>query len=199
MSILYSEPMSRTATEGPRRHRYTVADYHLMGEVGILAPDARVELIDGEIIDMPPIGFQHSGIVDKLTRLLVMTCGERAIVRVQSSIRLGEHSEPQPDVALLRPRSDFYTTGHAAPSDVLLVLEIAATSLRYDRVRKLPLYARHGIAEVWLMDLKRAQVTRHRRPQTGQYVEIDRPALDAPLTVDALPGLTIDLRDLFAR
>jgi Uma2 family endonuclease len=198
MGMVYSESMSYTAADEPRLHRYTVADYHRMGEAGILAPDARVELIDGEIIDMPPIGFRHSGTVDKLTRILVIACGERAIVRVQGSIQLGEYSEPQPDVVLLRPRTDFYTTGFATSSDVLLVIEVSATSQRYDRVVKLPLYARHGIPEAWLIDLEAARLTRHRQPLTAAYTAMDQPALDSPLALDALPGVPIDLGALFA-
>jgi Uma2 family endonuclease len=169
-----------------------------MGEAGILAPDARVELIDGEIIDMPPIGFRHSGTVDRLTRLLVTACGDRAIVRVQGSIQLGDYSEPQPDLALLRPRSDFFTTGPAAPSDVLLVIEGAATSQRYDRRVKVPLYARHGIPEVWLIDLESERFTRHRQPLSAAYSTIDQPGLDRALTVDALADVAIDLSGLFS-
>ena len=197
MGMVYSESMSHAPTEDPRRHRLTVADYHRMGEVGILEPDARVELIDGEIIDMPPMGFRHSGTVDKLTRLLVTACGEAAIVRVQSSIRLSNYSEPQPDVALLRPRDDFYTTSPAAPANVLLVIEVAASSQRYDRVVKLPLYARHGIAEVWLMDLEAGRVLRHRQPQGGKYLATDQPDLGSPLEIAALPETRLDLSTLF--
>jgi Uma2 family endonuclease len=198
--MAYSEPMQHTAADEPLRHRYTVVDYHRMGEVGILAPDARVELIDGEIIDMPPIGFRHTGHVDKLTRLLVMACGEHAIVRVQSSIRLGSYSEPQPDISLLRPRGDFYTTGFALAPDVLLVIEVAATSLKYDRTVKLPLYARHAIPEVWLIDLTagRCRLTRHRDPQAGRYTAVDEPPLDRPLALEHVPEVAIDLGSLFA-
>jgi Uma2 family endonuclease len=196
--MLYSESMSCTPPEGPVRHRYTVADYHRMGEVGILSPDARVELIDGEILDMPPIGFRHSGTVDKLNRILVTALGERAIVRVQSSIRLGEYSEPQPDMALLRPRGDFYTTRFAAPGDVLLVIEVASTSQRHDRLVKLPLYARHAIPEVWLIDLEAEGLGRHRHPELGHYTLADEPRLDSPLALEALPGVTVDLAGLFA-
>ena len=198
MGMIYSESMSHTAADDPPRHRYTVADYHRMGAAGILPPDARVELIDGEILDMPPIGFRHSGTVDKLTRMLVTTCGEQAIVRVQGSIQLGEYSEPQPDLTLLRPRADFFTTGPAAPDDVWLVIEVAATSQRYDRVIKLPLYARHGIPEVWLIDLETGQLGRHRRPQSGRYTLADQPPLDNPLAIESLPGLIFTLPALFA-
>jgi Uma2 family endonuclease len=118
-----------------------VADYYRMAEVGILAPDARVELIDGEIIDMPPPGSSHAGTVDYLLSVLGTAARDRANLRVQSPVRLSEYSEPQPDLALLRPRAE----------DVLLIVEVAANSLRFDRKKKVPLYARHGIPEVWLL------------------------------------------------
>jgi Uma2 family endonuclease len=197
MGMIYSESMSHPPAERPLRHRYTIADYHRMGEAGVLAPDARVELIDGEIIDMPPIGFRHSGTVDKLNRGFVTACGERAIVRVQSSIQLGDYSEPQPDVTLLRPRPDFYTTGAAAHADALLVVEVAETSLRYDRDDKIPLYARHGIPEVWLVDLKTQRLVRYRNPQHGAYTLIDEPDLVSPLEIAALPETRLDLSTLF--
>ncbi len=196
MSMFYSEPMSSTAPAEPCRHRYTVDDYHRMGEAGILAPDARVELIDGEIIDMPPIGFRHSGTVDKLTRILVLAYEDRAIVRVQSSIRLGRYSEPQPDVALLRPRADFYTTGFATSSDVLLVIEVADTTLPFDRDTKIGLYARNRIAEAWLIDLKAKRLLRHRKPRRGAYEAADQPDLASPLEIAGLPGVRVDLGTL---
>jgi len=187
--------MSHTA--GPQRHRYTVADYHRMGEAGILAPDARVELIDGEIVDMPPIGFRHSGTVDKLNHIFVAACAGRAIVRVQGSIQLGDYSEPQPDVALLRARDDFFTTSPATPGDVLLVIEVATTSQRYDRTMKLPLYAHHGVPEVWLIDLEAGRLTRCRQPQGSRYTAVDEPALGAPLVIAALPEVSVSLAGLF--
>jgi Uma2 family endonuclease len=196
MSMLYSESMPYTA-DGPQRHRYTVADYHRMGETGILAPDARVELIDGEIVDMPPIGFRHAGTVDHLAHILMTACAGHAIVRVQSSIQLGDYSEPQPDVCLLRPRADFYTTSPVPPGDVLLVIEVAGTSQRYDRVIKLPLYAHHGIAEVWLIDLESARLTRCRQPQAGRYAVVDEPTLAAPLVIAASPEVAVDLAGVF--
>ena len=195
--MAYSESMSHTPSEEPRRDRLTVADYHRMGEAGILPPDARVELIDGAITYMPPIGHRHLGTVDRLNRILGKAVQDRAIVRVQGSIRLGQFSEPQPDVVLLRSRSDFYTTSPAAIADVLLVIEVAFTSQRFDRNVKLPLYARHGVAEVWLIDLAAQSLTRHRHPQQDRYTEADRPDLSAPLVIGALPDVPIDLSALF--
>jgi Uma2 family endonuclease len=197
MSMLYSESMSHNAAEGPRRHRLTVADYQLMGETGILAPDARVELIDGEIIDMTPIGSPHVSTVLRLDHLLKEAVKGHALVLVQAPIVLDDYSAPQPDLALLKLRDDYYRSSLARPSDVLLVVEVALSSLRYDRGVKLPLYARHDIAEVWLIDLEAGHLVRYGQPHAGRYAAVDQPPLDAPLAVDALPGVTVDLVGLF--
>jgi Uma2 family endonuclease len=142
--------MSHVHVGQPRRHRLTVADYYRMAEVGILAPDARVELIDGEIIDMAPPASSHAGTVDYLLEVLGLAARGKAKVRVQNPVRLSEYSEPQPDLALLWPREDFYRARHPRADDVLLIVEVAASSLRFDRKKKVPLYARHGVPEVWL-------------------------------------------------
>lgn len=196
MSMSYSAPMSHTA--GPQRHRYTVADYHRMGEAGILAPDARVELIDGEIVDMPPIGSPHAGTVDQMAHTLSQAVTGRALLRVQNPLRLDEHSEPQPDVAVLKPRTDFYKSRHPRPSDVLLVVEVAETSLRYDRDDKIPLYARHGILEAWLADLVGKRLVRYRNPQQGAYALVDEIDLGATIELAGLPGVRVNLSTLFA-
>ena len=125
----------------PRRHRITVDEYHRMGELGILAPDARVELIEGEIFDMAPIGKDHLSVVDQLTKLLVLAVGDAAIVRIQGSVRLSQITEPEPDVVLLKPRADFYRSRFALGTDTLLVIEVAESSLRHERCR-----STHGMA-----------------------------------------------------
>ncbi len=137
----------------PTRHKLSRDDYYRMAEVGILAPDARVELINGEIIDMAPISKTHCGVVDYLTKVLVEAIKDRAIARVQGAITLDGFSEPQPDIAVLRPREDFYCTGetHPAGDDVFLVVEVAVSSERYDREVKVPLYAEHGVPAVLLL------------------------------------------------
>ena len=151
------------------RHRFTVVEYHKMAKVGILSEDDRVELIEGEIVDMPPIGRRHLASVDRLNDLFTRGLGEQVIVRVQGSIQLSEDSEPQPDLVLLRRRPDFYADRDAGPEDVLLVIEVADTSLSYDRDVKAPLYARAGIPEVWLVDLNGASITVHREPGPEGY------------------------------
>jgi len=140
--------MPNAAYDIYHRHRLTVAEYYRMAEVGILSPEARVELIEGEIIDMPPIGSLHAGTVKYLTNRLTYAVRDIAIVSTQDPIFLDVHSEPQPDIALLRPRADFYRTTHPTITDVLLVVEVADTTLAYDTQIKLPLYAHHHISEV---------------------------------------------------
>jgi Uma2 family endonuclease len=181
----------------PRRHWLTVDDYYRMAEVGILDPEARVELIDGEIIDMAPPGSPHAATVHYLTEIFVRAVEGRATVLAQNPVRLSKYSEPQPDLALLRRRDDFYRERHPQPDDVLLIVEIAASSLRFDRDTKLPLYARHGIPEMWLVDLGSRRLSRYRAPQNGSYTLADEPDVRAPLELPGLSGLVVDLRRLF--
>lgn len=190
--------MSHSPAE-PRRHRLTVADYYRMGEVGILAPDARVELIDGEIIDMPPIGSTHVSTVLELDHLLKRAVEGHALVLVQSPIALGDRSAPQPDIALLRPRADYYQSALAQPTDVLLIVEVAQSSLSFDRDVKIPLYAKHGIPEVWSIDVLHGTLTRYRTPLRGAYARTDEPDLQNPLPIDGLPGTHVDLSALRQR
>jgi Uma2 family endonuclease len=181
----------------PRRHRITVHEYHRMAEVGLLAPDARVELIEGQIIDMAPIGKDHQSIVDQLNRALVRTVGDAAIVRVQGSIRLGQWSEPEPDVVLLAPRADFYRSEFALGTDTLLVIEVSDSTLRYDRDDKVPLYAQHGVPEVWIVDVQGAALLVYGDPRGGHYqrhVVLERPA---KVAVTQLPGVVLDVAALF--
>jgi Uma2 family endonuclease len=189
--------MAHVTADPPRRHRLSVADYYRMAEVGILAPDARVELIEGDIIDMAPPGDLHSALVMFINRALVRAVGDRALVLTQDPLRLSDFSEPQPDFALLRPRDDEYRGYRARAEDALLVVEVALSSLRFDLKTKVPLYARHGIGECWLVDLVGQRLVRHRAPLQGIYTLVDEPDLGAPLGVAALPEIAIDLRRLF--
>jgi Uma2 family endonuclease len=182
-----------TPMQAPRRHRLCVDDYYRMAEVGILRPDERVELIEGEIIDVPPPGSLHAGTVDELAEALRAAVGRKALLRVQSPIRLNEYSEPQPDLALLRPRADYYKSAHPGPADVLLIVEVAQSSLAYDRDVKLPLYARHGVPEVWLLDLEHDRLIRHRGPRENGFEKVDGPKLGQPLELSALPGIRATL------
>jgi Uma2 family endonuclease len=151
------------------RRRFTVDEYYWMARVGILAPDDRVELIDGEIVEMAPIGPVHAASVRQCTERFGREYSDLAQVSVQSPIRLGEHNEPEPDLALVRRRADFYRLAHPTPEDVFLVVEVADTSLAVDRRVKLPLYARAGIPETWLVDLQHDVLLVHREPTPDGY------------------------------
>ena len=154
----------------PARHKLDVDAYHRMADVGIFAEHDRIELIDGDLIDMAPIGQGHAAVVNGLNRALVIACGIKAIVSPQNPVRLDQSNEPQPDFAVLRPRVDFYAAGdRPGPADVLLLVEVADSSLRLDRTVKLPLYARAGIAEVWIVDLKRRVLDAYCGPAGDAY------------------------------
>jgi Uma2 family endonuclease len=145
------------------RRRFTVDDYHRMGEVGILSPTDRVELIDGEIVSMTPTGPRHGASVDRTNRVLVTAVGTSAIVRVQGSVRLDLFHEPEPDIVLLRPRADFYASAHPGPADILLVIEFAESSIDYDRDIKKRVYAKAGVVEILARGPERGHRPRPRR------------------------------------
>ncbi|MFY9221256.1 MAG: Uma2 family endonuclease [Blastocatellia bacterium] len=151
---------------------FTVEEYHQIIETGILEEDDRIELINGEILKMPPIGSHHAAYVDKLNALFSPRLVGQALVRIQSPIRLNNLSQPQPDLALLRPRDDFYWQAHPTVDDVMLVVEVAETSSEYDRTVKLPLYAQSSIDEVWLIDVSNRRLEVYRQPQEGQYRQV---------------------------
>jgi Uma2 family endonuclease len=178
---------------GVTRHRLTVADYYRMAEVGLLAPEARVELIEGSIVDMAPIGSKHASIVKRLNRLLTASVGSRAIVSVQDPIRLGDYSVPQPDLALLKPRADDYADALPTAADTVLVIEVSHSTAAYDRQVKTTLYAKHGIPEVWIVDLDFSVVRFYRRPEGERYLDITATETPGPTPVAQLPGVSIDL------
>jgi Uma2 family endonuclease len=185
--------MSAVMNDWILRHRITVDEYYRMAEVGILQPDARVELIEGEIIDMAPIGTGHGGTVIQLNQLLHSAVGDRAYVLVQSAERLSDISEPQPDFALVKPRADFYKKKHPGPADTFLIIEVSESSLRYDLQVKGPLYARHGVPEYWVIDLPGRQVRFFRSPDSGQYTDVTSTRAPGVVAPAALPEVQIDL------
>jgi Uma2 family endonuclease len=179
-----------------RRHRITADEYHRLGDAGVLAADARVELIDGEVIDMAPIGSRHWSVVNRLHRLLERAVGDRAVVSSQSSLRLGSHSEPQPDLALFKPRDDFYAGALPTADDALLLVEVSDSTARYDIEVKLPLYARHRVPELWIVDLDAGLLRSYRRPDGDHYAEVGETASPGISAIAALPGISIDLTRL---
>jgi Uma2 family endonuclease len=181
----------------PRR-KLSLADYHRMGEAGILREDDRVELIHGELIAMAPIGSRHAATVSRLTHVLIAAAGSNAIVSTQNPVALPPESEPQPDIALLKPRADYYAASLPGPSDVLLIIEVADTTLAYDRDIKLPLYAQHGIGEVWLIDLQRNALSIYRDPSPQGFLRVLTPGRDESMSLTTLPGVSIDLSALWS-
>ena len=180
----------------PRR-LLTVDEYHQMGEAGILTEDDRVELIEGELVAMAPIGSEHIAASNSLNRLLVLAVGDHGIVSVGNPVRLNRHSEPQPDFSVLKPRDD-YRKMLPRPEDTLLAVEVANTSLDYDRKVKLALYARSGIPEVWIVNLAANEVEVYRSPVADNYTAVARAGLAATLTIAALLGVSIPVARIFA-
>ena len=180
----------------PRR-LFTGDEYHRMGEVGILTEDDRVELIEGELVAMAPIGSEHIAASNSLNRLLVLAVGDHGIVSVGNPVRLNRHSEPQPDFSVLKPRDD-YRKMLPRPEDTLLAVEVANTSLDYDRKVKLALYARSGIPEVWIVNLAANEVEVYRSPVADNYTAVARAGLAATLTIAALLGVSIPVARIFA-
>lgn len=188
--------MNIAMPEWPRRHRITVSDYYRMGDAGLFAPDERVELINGEIVDMPPIGSPHASVLEHLAAILSAAVGNRTIVRQQLPVHLTEDSEPQPDIALVRPRQDRYRSAHPRPEDVILLVEISGSTLRYDRETKVPLYARCAIPEAWVIDVRRSKVHFYRDPRDGRYAVAS--TSDLRDCTAAVAGAVIDLSPLAA-
>lgn len=186
------------AALAPARRKLTVHEYHQMAEAGILGEEDRVELIEGDLIDMAPIGQGHAGVVNALAAAFFRACGDSAIVSVQNPVRLDPTSEPQPDVAILRLRADFYVTGDwPGPADVLLLAEVADSSLHYDKTVKLPIYARAGIAEVWIVDLQQRVVEAYRGPSEGSYGEPAKHYAGEQLALVLAPEIVVRLNLMF--
>src|SRR5262249_47886852 len=181
-----------------KRRRFTIDEYHRMAEFGILTEDDRVELLDGEIIEMAPIGLRHASICDRLTRLFTRHLGDRVIVRVAGPILLPKQdSEPQPDLTLLRPRSDFYSRAHPEPADVLLTVEVMDTSAYRDRRVKLPLYGRASLGEVWLVDAEQEHVEVYRHPTAGQPAATELKRRGERVTIAAFPEISFEVDEIF--
>lgn len=178
-----------TTTASPKQRRFTVEEYHQMGAAGILSEDDPVELLEGHIYVMSPIGSDHASCVDRLNRYFVVEVGNAAIVRVQNPLRLDRHSEPEPDLALVEPQDREYKSRHPRPEETLLVVEVADSSMSLDRTVKLPLYARAGIPEVWIIALDNDRVDVYREPEGDQYSSHETKEPDDDVLVSALPEL----------
>lgn len=176
--------------------RFTVDDFERMGEAGIVREDDRVELIDGQVVEMSPIGKRHGAAVNRGTHFWTSKVGMRATVSVQGPVRIGENTQVQPDFALLKPRDDFYASAYAEAEDVLLLIEVADSSLLLDRNQKVPLYAQQGVAEVWLVNLLSDTVEVFRRPEHGAYREQSVAQRGQELSPLAFPELRVKVEEL---
>jgi Uma2 family endonuclease len=180
------------------RRRFTRKEYYRMAEAGILAERERVELIRGEIVEMSPIGDRHAAFVDNLNRLLVRRLPDEVIVRVQGPVALAEDTEPQPDFTVLRRRAVPYKAREAWAEDALLVVEVADTSLAYDRSTKRRLYAEAGIPEYWVVDCATETIEVHRDPGPDGYREVSLESGVATLRLQAFPDVELSTVDIFA-
>lgn len=176
-----------------KRHRLTVEQFDRMKEAGFFSPDVRIELIEGQVVELAPRGSRQDAAVSRLSRLLIEAIGDRAIVSPQLAIRLDRMTELKPDLAVCKPRDDLYATALPTGADALLVIEIADTKLDYDVRVKGPLYARHGVPEYWIFDLPARALRRFRKPRSDKYSDVS--AFETP-DIIALPGLQATRVDL---
>ena len=179
-----------------KKRGFSADDYQYLGEIGILHEDDRIELIDGEIVVMSPIGNRHGACVDMLALLFVQGVAGQAIVRVQGSIRLDARSEPQPDIALLRPRDDFYARAHPAPDDILLLVEVANSSLEDDRKKAREKYAKRRIPELWIANLRDEVVERYRNPTPDGYEDVEIFNRGDTISPSLLPDVELAVDDI---
>ncbi|MEO6872022.1 MAG: Uma2 family endonuclease [Chthoniobacterales bacterium] len=168
-------------------YRFSVEECDKLGEAGIFDEDDRVELLDGEIIVMSPIGSQHAGVVMRLNAILSRRLGDRVLLNPQNPTMVDEFSEPQPDIMLLKPRADFYTTKHPGPEDILLLIEVSDTTLSYDRGRKLRKYAESNIGEAWIANPKNMTIEQFREPAGRAYAHTTSHHRGESISVAALP------------
>jgi len=181
------------------RHRFSLNEYYRMAESGVLRPDAHVELVNGEIIDVLPLGPFHEHVVERLERLFHKLAQARWLVFSQYPVYLDNHSEPQPDLLLLKPIADGYAHHHPRPEDIYLLVEVSETTLDVDREVKLPAYGRAGIAEVWIVDLKDAAIEVYRQPYFAGYISktvLRAGSQAAPL---AFPEAAVNVTELLKR
>ncbi len=180
----------------PSRLLFSVSEYEALGQIGFFGHERRLELIEGEILEMTPIGPEHARSVRRLDALFNSRLADRAVTNVQNPLRLGHLSEPQPDLALLVPPMERYDRRHPAADDVLLLVEVADTTTRFDRVVKAPLYARHGVTELWIVDVKAEVVEVHRDPSPEDYRSVEchgRGSVVAPL---AFPDRSVGVDEI---
>ena len=181
------------------KRRFSVKEYDLMVDVGILSPRDRVELIDGEIVHKAAVSSHHAGCVNYLSNTLLPMLGRRVIVRVRGPVRLSEYSEPEPDVTLLKPRADFYTESHPRPGDVMLIVEVSHSTVEYDRDVKTPLYAAAGIPELWLVNLDEDFIDGLSDPDGAGYRTLRRYVRGERIAPALLPDAALEVSQILRR
>ena len=189
MTLQLAQPRLKT-------FRLNVSQYHQMSEAGIFSENDKVELINGEIIEMSPIGRRHTACVNRLNSVFSQLLGNKVIIAVQNPIILNNLSEPEPDIELLKPRADFYESGHPQPQDIFLLIEVADSSLEYDRDVKIPLYASSGISEVWLVDIYEQVIIVYRYPSENGYSDIQTLSRGEKLSIQAFPEINLVVNDI---
>ncbi|MEQ1484506.1 Uma2 family endonuclease [Methyloglobulus sp.] len=184
------------ATVNPTKHLTNLDEWRRLGEANIFPPESRVELINGEILDMAPIGFNHSGHINRLNMLLTKLAPVQVIASIQNPLQLGDLSEPEPDFMLLKPNADFYSSRHPVADDVLLLIEVADSSLAYDQNQKLRLYALHNVPEYWLLNLNDVCLEVYRKPNGEVYAEKTTLYSGDNITLSQLPNISIQVSDI---
>jgi len=181
------------------KHRFSVEDYYRMAEFGVLRPGARLELLDGQIIDMSPIGPAHAAVGKRLNECFSRLAQGRWLMAVQDPLRLDDHSEPEADLMLLKRAPDFYASRHPLPEEVFLLIEVADATLEFDRDEKLPVYGRAGIAEVWIVNLADATVEVYREPHFAGYASRVILRAGDKAKPQGFPDVAVDVAELLIR
>jgi len=181
------------------RRKITVAEFQRMGDIGIFHNDERLELIDGEIIKMTPIGSRHAYCVNRMAEFLITHLGNRAMVSTQNPVCLGKYSEPQPDIAIIKRTERKYMTSHPDASDVYLIIEFADSSINFDHDVKLPAYAKAGIQEVWIVDLISGCIEIYQEPTTSGYKKVNKKKGSDTFSPSSFPDITIIVNQALGR
>lgn len=184
------------ASANPNKHLTNLDEWRRLGEANIFPPNARIELIDGEILDMAPIGFNHSGHLNRINKVFARLIPDELITSIQNPLQLGDLSEPEPDFMLLKPNPDFYSSRHPVADDVLLLIEVADSSLAFDQNQKLRLYALHGIPEYWLLNLNDSSLEVYRQPNGEVYAEKTTLRAGSQVTLSQVPDISIQISDI---
>ncbi len=189
-------PASSPDFNRPLKHLTHLDEWRRMGEANIFPPGSRVELINGEILDMAPIGSYHAGHLKNINKLFTRLMPDDLITSVQDPLQLGDLSEPEPDFMLLKPNADNYYSRHPTAEDVLLLIEVADSSLRFDQNEKLRLYAQHGVPEYWLLNLNDLCLEVYRKPNGESYAEKTTLQAGDSVTLSQFPDLSIQVAEI---